>query len=128
MLCIAGEAVALRLGFVHDDELYLYYSGYDPAWGRYSVMTTVVAEAIKWAIGQGFGRVNLSTGSDVSKTRWRPSHVEYVEGVQPAAGLRGPVALAAMEMLRERRWISPFPRRPAAAGASDSVGTDQVFA
>ncbi len=122
-LSIAGVAVAMRIGFAYDDELYLYYSGYDPAWGRYSVMTTVVAEAIKWAIGQGYRRVNLSTGSDVSKTRWRPAHVEFAEGLQPAATWRGQVALAAMQMLRDRTWVMPF-QRPAARKGQAAAGQD----
>jgi len=44
---IEGRTVAARLGFVVGDSLYLSYSGYDPAFARYSVMTTVVAEAMK---------------------------------------------------------------------------------
>ena len=113
-LSVGGVPVAMRIGFAYDDELYLYYSGYDPAWGRYSVMTTVVAEAIKWAIGQGNSRVNLSTGADVSKTRWRPAQVDFVEGVQPSHRWRGQAALAAMEMVRERKWVPPFPPRKVA--------------
>jgi len=62
--------IATRIGFVVGDSLYLYYSGYDPAYQQYSVMTTVVAESIQYAIAQGFRTVNLSTGRDVSKTRW----------------------------------------------------------
>ena len=128
-LSIGGVPVAMRIGFVYAQELYLYYSGYDPAWGRYSVMTTVVAESIKWAIAQGYHRVNLSTGSDVSKTRWRPSQVDYVEGVQPARQWRGQLALAAMEMLRERSW-SPIGRMQAArVGTPAAVAPDlPVFA
>jgi CelD/BcsL family acetyltransferase involved in cellulose biosynthesis len=76
-LKIGGEVVASRLGFVLRDSLYLYYSGFDPAWGRYAVMTTTVAEALKYAIRQGLKTVNLTPGTDVSKTRWGPRAVEY---------------------------------------------------
>ena len=72
---IAGEIVAMRLGFVSHDCLYLYYSGYDVAWGKYSVMTSVTAEAIQYAIAAGLKRVNLSTGADQSKLRWRPEEI-----------------------------------------------------
>jgi CelD/BcsL family acetyltransferase involved in cellulose biosynthesis len=71
-LRVDERIVAVRIGFVVNDTLYLYYSGFDPELGKYSVMTTAVAEAIKYAIAAGFQRVNLSTGSDVSKTRWDP--------------------------------------------------------
>ena len=72
---IAGQVVASRIGFVVADSLYLYYSGFDPEWAKYSVMTTAVAEAIKYAIEQGLNTVNLSPGNDISKTRWGPREV-----------------------------------------------------
>lgn len=89
-LVIEGQVVATRIGFVFGDRMFLYYSGYDPAWGRYSVMTTVVAEALQWAIRQGLTSVNLSTGADESKLRWRPTPVEYVDAcaVSPSAYAR----------------------------------------
>jgi CelD/BcsL family acetyltransferase involved in cellulose biosynthesis len=52
--------------------LYLYYSGFDQDWGKYSVMTTTVAEAIRYAIARQVPRVHLSMGADVSKSRWGP--------------------------------------------------------
>jgi CelD/BcsL family acetyltransferase involved in cellulose biosynthesis len=69
---IAGCVVASRIGFEIGGSLYLYYSGFDPEWSKYSVMTTTVAEAIKYAIARGLTTVNLSPGNDVSKTRWSP--------------------------------------------------------
>lgn len=80
-LWVGESVVASRVGFVLPGELYLYFSGFEPAWSRYSVMTTTVAEAIKWAIGQGIRRVNLSTGTDFSKTRWGPERVVFKSGV-----------------------------------------------
>lgn len=74
---IDGQVVAARIGFVVGDSLYLYYSGFDPEWAKYSVMTTTVAEAIKYAIDQRLKTVNLSPGSDNSKTRWGPREVPY---------------------------------------------------
>jgi CelD/BcsL family acetyltransferase involved in cellulose biosynthesis len=71
------RVIACRLAFHKADKLYLYYSGFDPAYARYSVMTRTLAEALEWACGQGIRRVNLSTGTDVAKTRWRPLCVEY---------------------------------------------------
>jgi CelD/BcsL family acetyltransferase involved in cellulose biosynthesis len=76
---IAGQIVATRLAFVAGKQLYFYYSGYDPEWGKYSVMTTVVAEAIKYAIERRMTSVNLSTWPDESKLRWRPEEVHYLD-------------------------------------------------
>lgn len=72
-LKLGQRVIATRIGFIAGETLYLYYSGYDPEFAQYSVMTTTVAEAIRYGIEHGFSRVNLSTGKDVSKTRWAPS-------------------------------------------------------
>jgi CelD/BcsL family acetyltransferase involved in cellulose biosynthesis len=96
---IGGSVVATRIGFVLDDELYLYYSGYNLAWGRFSVMTTLVTETIKWAIEQRFARVNLSTGSDVSKLRWGPSFTPFRAVVQVSRALPARLAYAAYRRL-----------------------------
>jgi CelD/BcsL family acetyltransferase involved in cellulose biosynthesis len=98
-LRVGGEIVATRLGFLLGQDLYLYYSGYRIAWAPHSVMTTVVAEAIKWAISQGLAGVDLSTGKDPSKLRWQPQETVFWEGVQS----------------------SPRPFRQLAAGAYRSV-------
>jgi CelD/BcsL family acetyltransferase involved in cellulose biosynthesis len=74
-----GRVIATRIGFLSGDCLYLYYSGYDQAFAKYSVMTTLVAEAIQFAIGQKLLTVNLSTGRDVSKERWGPRETLYEE-------------------------------------------------
>jgi len=71
-LMVGELPVASRVAFMLPRCLYLYYSGFDPAWGRYSVATTLVAEAIKYAIGLGLPQVHLSMGVDVSKSRWGP--------------------------------------------------------
>jgi CelD/BcsL family acetyltransferase involved in cellulose biosynthesis len=86
-LRINSKIVATRIGFVVDDSLYLYYSGFDPQWARYSVMTTTVAEAIKYAIAQGLATVNLSPTNDISKARWGPREVTYRSAYQQGARL-----------------------------------------
>lgn len=90
---IHGRTVAARLGFVVGDSLYLSYSGYESAFARYGVMTTVVAEAIKYAIGAGLRTVNLSTGNDISKTRWSPRRVESQVAMMPSHAARAPLAM-----------------------------------
>jgi CelD/BcsL family acetyltransferase involved in cellulose biosynthesis len=110
-LRIAGRVVASRLGFQCGDTLYLYYSGFDPDWGRYSVMTTVVAEAIKYAIACGLKAVNLSPGLDVSKTRWGPNEVIYREARQIASRPRAKLALHSFEQVQRARsypWVNAF--------------------
>ncbi len=79
---IDGNVVATRIAFELSDVLYLYYSGWDPAYGSYSIMTTLVAEMIQYAIRRGLRAVHLSTGTDVSKTRWGPVEQSYVSGIR----------------------------------------------
>src|SRR5262249_41048369 len=69
-LRVNGAIVASRLVFLTHNQLYFYYSGFDPAWSRYSVATTTMAECIKLAIERGLKAVNLSPGTDQGKTRW----------------------------------------------------------
>ena len=99
---IAGQVVAARLGFVLEDELYLYFSGFEPAWAKYSVMTTTVAETIKWAIERGFRAVNLSPGTDVSKTRWGASAITTHNGVLVSPERRGQLVFRVLTELNER--------------------------
>ncbi len=99
-LKVGAEIVAMRLGFVVGDSLYLYYSGFDPAWARYGVMTTTVAEAIRYAIGQGLKTVNLSPANDLSKSRWSPRQVDYPSAYEPRERLRSRLASSAYSRAR----------------------------
>jgi CelD/BcsL family acetyltransferase involved in cellulose biosynthesis len=92
---IGGVITATRIGFLLGRELYLYYSGYLPEWGRYSVMTTLLAEAFRWAIAQRLDVVNLSIGRDNSKLRWSPEESAYMQGVQQGRRLRNRLAFRA---------------------------------
>ena len=92
LLKLSGEIVAARIGFEINDSLYLYYSGYDPNWRKYSVMTTLVTEAIKYAIDRKLKTVNLSAGTDVSKTRWGARPVPFAEAMQLRPRLRSQLA------------------------------------
>jgi CelD/BcsL family acetyltransferase involved in cellulose biosynthesis len=92
-LQVDGRAVASRIGFQLPGCLYLYYSGFDPAWGKYSVMTTAVAEALKYAIEHGVARVHLSMGVDTSKSRWGPVTVKYEQAIWVKPGWASEAAL-----------------------------------
>lgn len=106
-LRIGRETVAMRLGFVIADALYLYYSGYDPRWARYSVMTTTVAEAIKYAIANRLRTVNLSPNVDQSKLRWSPRRVEYGMAYEPRQRLLSRLANGAYLRARAEDGARP---------------------
>jgi CelD/BcsL family acetyltransferase involved in cellulose biosynthesis len=100
-LRVGGEIVAMRIGFVVDDSLYLYYSGYEPRWARYSVMTTTMAEAIKYAIAAGLTSVNLSPSRDLAKTRWGPRQVDYASVDETRERLHSRLAYRAYRKARD---------------------------
>ena len=92
---VDGAVVASRLAFLFEDVLYLYFAGYDPAWRQYSVMTVLMAELIQWALGNGVREINLSTGNDQSKLRWRPEEILLYEAVLISPARRGKMAFQA---------------------------------
>jgi len=101
-LSIGEEVVASRLGMLVGDNMYLYYTGYDLRWRKYSIMTTLLAEILKWSFGNGVAVANLSTGTDVSKTRWRPAVVSFSGGYQVASHMRARCLFRLMSEIR--RW------------------------
>jgi CelD/BcsL family acetyltransferase involved in cellulose biosynthesis len=103
-LKIRGEYVAMRLAFAVADSLYLYYSGFDPQWWRYGVMTTTVAEAIKYAISHDFRTVNLSPTLDLAKSRWGPRQIDYASAYQPWPRLRSRLANSAYRKARSDEY------------------------
>jgi len=107
-LRIGDEVVASRIGFVVGDSLYLYYSGYDPRWSKYSVMTTTVVEAIKYAISAGLATVNLTPGTDVSKTRWSARELELPQAVQVYPSRLSRWAWTLYQQARSPTRIRPF--------------------
>jgi len=127
-LVVDDQVVAVRIGFVIGDSLYLYYSGYDPAFARYSVMTTTVAEAIKYAIGEGMESVNLSTGNDVSKARWNPVELVTRQALLVSPSRRAELArdvyrhaIDAIEETPSLRFAMKFLARRSAAPSGQRV-------
>jgi CelD/BcsL family acetyltransferase involved in cellulose biosynthesis len=102
-ILVGGRIVATRIAFAQGDELYLYFSGYDPAYGHCSIMTTLMAETLRWAHENGVAILNLSSGVDRSKTRFRPEIIG-AEGFYSLGGSRrGQLALRLMRRLRYGR-------------------------
>jgi len=94
-LRIGDTVVASRIGFVLGDSLYLYHSGFDPAWARYAVMTTTMAEIVRYAIASGLRSVNLSLVGGQSKLRWRPRRIDFRSALVHRDSLRSRLACSA---------------------------------
>lgn len=100
---IGGQVLASRITFLLGDELYLYYSGFDPRWRNYSIMTTLTTEIMKWAIDRGLRAVNLSSGTDLGKLRWRPEKILYYNKTLVAPTLRGRLAASLLKAAKSVR-------------------------
>lgn len=110
---INNDAIASRIGFVCDNHLYLYYSGYEPSFGKYSIMTTLMMHILQWAIEQGFDYVNLSTGRDQSKLRWRPVELQHENATQVAPTVRSRRIFKAYRYLRGHTFLKSLTRKQA---------------
>lgn len=99
-LRIGEQVVAARLGFALGDSIYMYYSGFDPAWARYSVMTTTLVEAMKYSIEQGVRTINLSPTAERSKLRWRPRLVMFHSAVVRRESLSSRTKYRAWQAMR----------------------------
>jgi len=114
-----ATTVATRIGFRLGSSMYLYFSGYDPEYGRYSAMTRCLAGAICWSIDAGLKTVNLSTGTDISKTRWRPQQHAFLEATLITPTFRARAAHAVYTCSEQlaatsaRILLMQFARRPA---------------
>lgn len=106
-LRLGDTLAATRVGFALGGCLYLYYSGFDPEYARLSVATTVVAEAIKHAIGEGLSSVNLSIGKDPSKLRWRPREIVFREALLVPPGAMSQMKYRALGLVAKAIGASP---------------------
>lgn len=118
-LAIRGEVVATRIGFLVGNSLYLYYSGFDPRFASYGVMTTTVVETIKYAIAQRIAAINLSPGNDVSKTRWGPREISLVQAIQVNPSLRSRLAWAGYQRAKAAAPLPGWIGRVSRLGVRD---------
>jgi CelD/BcsL family acetyltransferase involved in cellulose biosynthesis len=98
-LRVGGVVVATRVAFIMGGTLYLYFSGYEREFGKYSVMTTLLSEVIQHAFHERIGSINMSAGNDVSKTRWAPREWVECDGVTVSPRPLGRFAYAAYQFL-----------------------------
>ena len=121
-LRVGGSVVATRVGFVMGGTLYLYFSGYERDFGKYSVMTTLLSEVIQRAFQEGLTSINLSTGNDVSKTRWAPREWVECDGVTVSPRPMSRFAYGAFRFLETTMLTQGVRKRimDAVSGANDA--------
>ncbi len=70
MLEAHGEVVAAHMWLEKARTMFLYYSGYQPEWSRFSVAMVTTAEILQHGIARGLDRVEFLRGTGHFKTRW----------------------------------------------------------
>jgi|GEM_PF-2580740 len=73
VLWVDGAPVAAQMWLENRDTLFLYYSGYEPAWGRFSVGLIATLESFRSAmVERGIRHVEFLAGGGQFKERWDP--------------------------------------------------------
>ncbi|HZQ49640.1 MAG TPA: GNAT family N-acetyltransferase [Candidatus Dormibacteraeota bacterium] len=70
MLRVHGEVVAAQLWLEQSGTVFLYYSGFLPAWSKYSVAMITTSEIFKDAMARDVHRVEFLRGANHFKSRW----------------------------------------------------------
>lgn len=71
-LMVDAQPVAVQMWLVQGRRMYRYYSGFDPEWARYGVMTVLTRRCIERAIDNGITAVDflLDNSQSLEKQRW----------------------------------------------------------
>lgn len=77
-LSLDGAAVASVYGFQLGAQFYFYQSGFDPAFGKFSVGLLVLAHSIRAAIEEGASTYDLLHGNESYKYHWASSERSLV--------------------------------------------------
>ncbi len=120
---ISGHVVATQLAFRVGDDIYMSFSGFDPVWARYNVMTTLMIEALKWAIANNLRGFNLSCGRDLQKLRWNPRELTFQVVTLTRPNVRGrALAYAYDAAIRVRDYARRRIDRSATAAPAQTDG------
>ena len=108
-LLISGSVVATRAGIPEQRPDLPLLLGLRPGWSKYSVMTTLVVEAIKWSIEQRLAILHMSTGTDVSKLRWDPYRTRYLAYTEVPRNWKASLSFGIYARAQRlmRRWQKP---------------------
>ena len=105
MLRLDGEMVAGQTWFEKGNAIFLYYSGFDPAWAKYGVQLVTTLEVLKNGMRRGIDRVEFLRGGGQLKERW-DTEVRVVRNVLCASRPALARSLRQASSARARlRWL-----------------------
>jgi len=102
----AGTIVAALYCFNYRNRYYYYLGGFEPELGKYSLGTTLTAEAVRNAIAEGCAEFDFLRGEEAYKERWKPEgrrNVEYLVAVPGSWRAEATLALNRIERYVEHR-------------------------
>jgi CelD/BcsL family acetyltransferase involved in cellulose biosynthesis len=73
-LKLEGKMVACRYGFLYDNKIYDYQTGFDPRYNKYGVMQALISYIIELAIKEKVREFDFLAGEDEYKRRFANSH------------------------------------------------------
>lgn len=74
LLEVDDSVVAAQIWLETGGTMFIYYSGYDPSWSRFSVQLVATIECLKDGISRGFSSVEFLRGGGHAKERWETSN------------------------------------------------------
>lgn len=89
VLRVDGIPAAALYGFLYQKKFYFYQSGFDPAFGKYSVGLLIMGLAIQRAIENGADEFDLLHGNEEYKSHWSRQERKLGRIEMDPPGLRG---------------------------------------
>jgi CelD/BcsL family acetyltransferase involved in cellulose biosynthesis len=104
-LNLDGQPAASLYGFMHHNSFLFYQSGFDTAYGSFSVGLAMLALAIQAAMAEGAVEFDLLHGDETYKFLWTQRSRRIVRLDAYPGGVRGVVSERIMAMRRELKRI-----------------------
>ena len=103
-LSVGTQVVAAHAFLEAGNATWTYYSGFEPAWSKYSPLTILTAAYLEDAISNGVRQLHFSPGQTPWKARWgarmrQPMQETSIYSLRPQALVRG--------VMRRLRWGQP---------------------
>ena len=99
-LRLDGETRAAFYCFMLGRRVYYYLSGFDVAYGKFSIGNVLMAQAIERAIGDGADEFDLLRGDETYKFAWKAEERETLRLIIGRPALRSSFALGAHRLER----------------------------
>ncbi|NVN19343.1 GNAT family N-acetyltransferase [Muricauda sp. HICW] len=74
-----NDPIALGIGFIYGDTLYLFNIAYDMDYSQYGPGNQIMIEAVAWCFDNGITRVDMGRGDFLHKRKWVNTSYTYTQ-------------------------------------------------